>query len=248
MPMTGYDSGKSITQASSASVLNPNISRSLSNKLKQKLGSYGVDPTSYKAYNSNGRVIGVNESGYKAAQADWMRGNAAFEGWTDDDISSFQNWLSSSKMTDRQKMAGQLWYANQIAQRNANQEAKRDREDMLAEIEAYKAGFSNEHIAAAVAQERQAWDAKIAETLQSAQQQAAAQGRVMDNTTYAMLRGRLEAQAANAIQQTQIDYENKRQEYIFNAMSMKNDVYKNTTRTVATQTDLAGIISAMAGK
>lgn len=248
MPMTGYDSGKSITQASSASVLNPNISRSLSNKLKQKLGSYGVDPTSYKAYNSNGRVIGVNESGYKAAQADWMRGNAAFEGWTDDDISSFQNWLSSSKMTDRQKMAGQLWYANQIAQRNANQEAKRDREDMLAEIEAYKAGFSNEHIAAAVSQERQAWDAKIAETLQSAQQQAAAQGRVLDNTTYAMLRGRLEAQAANAIQQTQIDYENKRQEYIFNAMSMKNDVYKNTTRTVATQADLAGIISAMAGK
>ena len=119
---------------------------------------------------------------------------------------------------------------------------------MLAEIEAYKAGFSNEHIAAAVSQERQAWDAKIAETLQSAQQQAAAQGRVMDNTTYAMLRGRLEAQAANAIQQTQIDYENKRQEYIFNAMSMKNDVYKNTTRTVATQADLAGIISAMAGK
>jgi hypothetical protein len=248
MPITGYDSGKSLTQASSASVLNPNISRSLSNKLKQKLGSYGVDPTSYKSYNSNGRVIGVNESGYKAAQADWMRGNAAFDGWTDDDISAFQTWLSSSKMTDRQKMAGQLWYSNQIAQRNANAEAKKDREDMLAEIEAYKAGFSNEHIAAAVAQERQAWDSKIAETLQSAQQQAAAQGRVLDNTTYAMLRGRLEAQAANAIQQTQIEYENKRQEYIYNAMSMKNDVYKNTTRTVATQADLASIISAMAGK
>jgi hypothetical protein len=248
MPVTGYDSGRSITQAPSAGVLNQNISKSLSNKLKRKLGSYGVDPASYKAYNSRGRVVGVDDTGYKTAQADWMRGNAAFDGWTDDDISSFQDWLSSSRMTDRQKTAGQLWYANQIAQRNANAEAQRDREDMLAEIEAYRAGFSNEHIAAAVAQERQVWDQKIAETLQAAQQQAAAQGRVLDNTTYAMLRGRLEAQAAGAIQKTQMDYEQKRQEYMYNAMSMKNDVYKNTQRTVATQADLASIISAMAGK
>ncbi len=248
MPVTGYDSGNSITQAMSGSVLKPNITKSQSNKLKQRLGSYGVDPTDYKTYNSNGRVVGVNEGGYKAAQADWMRGNAAFDGWTDDDISSFQDWLSSSKMTDRQKTAGQLWYANQIAQRNANAEAKKDREDILGDIEAWKATLSDEAITAAVAQEQQAWNTKIAETLQSAQQQAAAQGRVLDNTTYAMLRGRLEAQAANAIQLVQMQYEQRRSEMAMQAIQAKNDIYKNTTRTVATQADLAGIISAMAGK
>ena len=151
-------------------------------------------------------------------------------------------------MTDRQKTAGQLWYANQIAQRNANAEAKKDREDILGDIEAWKATLSDEAITAAVAQEQQAWNTKIAETLQSAQQQAAAQGRVLDNTTYAMLRGRLEAQAANAIQLVQMQYEQRRSEMAMQAIQAKNDIYKNTTRTVATQADLAGIISAMAGK
>ena len=232
------------------------------NGSKQKPTEYGVDISPYLHGGDVFRTSGKDDylklgkqnytfdaEGYRKAQADWMRGNAAFDGWTDDDISSFQDWLSSSsKLTDRQKMAGQLWYSNQIAQRNANAEAKKDREDILADIEEYKSTFSDEAIAAAVAQEQQAWNTKIAETLQSAQQQAAAQGRVLDNTTYAMLRGRLEAQAANAIQLVQMQYEQRRSEMAMQAIQAKNDIYKNTTRTVATQADLAGIISAMAGK
>jgi hypothetical protein len=226
-----------------------NNSTKLAQLLNAKLGTvYGVDATPYQQTNSKGDVISFDDKGYRKAQADWMRGNAAFAGWTDEDIAGFQDYLESRSLTNNQKTAAQLWFANSVNQRNANAESKADREDMLAEIEAYKAGFSNEHIAAAVAQERQAWDTKIAETLRSAQQQAAAQGRVMDNATYAMLRGRLEAQAANAIQKTQMDYEAKRQEYIYNAMGMKNDVYKNTSRTVSTNADLASIISALAGK
>ena len=78
--------------------------------------------------------------------------------------------------------------------------------------------------------------------------QAAAQGRVLDGSTYAMLRGRLEAQADAAIQKVQMQYEEKRQEYAFQAMNMKNDVYKNTNNTVMDYSDVAKIIQAMAGK
>ena len=84
--------------------------------------------------------------------------------------------------------------------------------------------------------------------LQSAQQQAAAQGRVLDNTTYAMLRGRLEAQAAQAIQLVQMQYEQKRSEIALNAIQAKNDVYKNTSRTIETPAEIATIIQALAGK
>lgn len=186
--------------------------------------------------------------GYKAAQADWMRGSAAFDGWTDEDISGFQDWLSGGKYSDKQKTAAQLWQSNLIGRRNANEQARQDREDILADIEAYKNSFSDEAITAAVAQEQQAWSQKIAETLQSAQQQAAAQGRVLDNATYAMLRGRLEAQAANAIQLVQMQYEQKRSDMALQAIQAKNSVYANSTKTVESAADMTAIIQALAGK
>lgn len=187
-------------------------------------------------------------AGYKAAQADWMRGSAAFDGWTDEDISGFQDWLSGGKYSDKQKTAAQLWQSNLIGRRNANEQARADRADILADIEAYKNSFSDEAITAAVAQEQQAWSQKIAETLQSAQQQAAAQGRVLDNATYAMLRGRLEAQAANAIQLVQMQYEQKRSDMALQAIQAKNSVYANSTKTVESAADMTAIIQALAGK
>ena len=96
-----------------------------------------------------------------------------------------------------------MWQSATEGIRQNNAQKKADREDILAEIEAYKSGFSDSAIAQAVAAERQAWDEKINTTMQQAVQQAAQQGRVMDTSTYAMLRSRLEAQAANAIQAVQ---------------------------------------------
>ncbi len=84
--------------------------------------------------------------------------------------------------------------------------------------------------------------------MNQAMNQAAAQGRVMDGSTYAMLRGRLEAQAAAAMQKVQNDYEQQRQEYAYRALSAKGDVYKNTTNTVMDYSDVANIIKAMAGQ
>lgn len=186
--------------------------------------------------------------GYRNAQLGWMRGNAAFDGWTEEDMTGFLDTLGTKNYSQKEATALQLWQGNLIARRNANADAKRDREDILADIEAYKASLSDEAITAAVAQEQQAWNTKIAETLQSAQQQAAAQGRVLDNTTYAMLRGRLEAQAANAIQLVQMQYEQKRSEMALNAIQMKNNVYQNSTKTVESPTEIAALISALAGK
>lgn len=185
---------------------------------------------------------------YRDAQLNWMRGNAAFDGWTEDDMNGFLDTLGTKHYTTKEATAMQMWQGNLIARRNANADAKRDREDILGDIEAWKSTLSDEAIEAAVAQEQMAWNTKIAETLQSAQQQAAAQGRVLDNTTYAMLRGRLEAQAAQAIQLTQMQYEQKRSEMAMQAIQLKNDVYKNTSRTVESPAEIAAIIQALAGK
>jgi hypothetical protein len=231
------------------------------NGSKQRPTEYGVDISPYLHGGDVFRTSGKDDylklgkqnytfdaEGYRKAQFDWMRGSSAYDDWTDDDINGFLDSINEKYYTNNEVTAMQLWQGNLIARRNANADAKRDREDILADIEAYKSTFSDETIAAAVAQEQQAWNTKIAETLQSAQQQAAAQGRVLDNTTYAMLRGRLEAQAAQAIQLVQMQYEQKRSEIALNAIQAKNDVYKNTSRTIETPAEIATIIQALAGK
>lgn len=190
----------------------------------------------------------VDSDGYRKAQMDWMRGNSAFTGWSDADMSSFLDSVYANKWNSKQANAAQLWQNYQIGIRNSNEQRAADRANMLAEIDAYKAGYSNEHIAQAVSLERQALDQKIAETLNTAVNQAASQGRVMDNTTYAMLRGRLEAQAANVLQSVQMQYEQKRQEYALAALNARMDVYKNSQDTLMTPTEVTNIISAMAGK
>ena len=177
----------------------------------------------------------------------WMYDSGAFAGWTDEQINSFRNQWATEDWTNKEAAAAQMWQNANIGVQQSNAQKQRDREDILAEIEAYKNGFSNEAAEVAVAAERQAWNDKINSTLQSAVNQAAAQGRVIDNTTYAILRGRLEAQAASAIQQVQMNYEQKRMEYARSAIDMKNNVYQNTSNTVMTYQDVAQLISAMAG-
>jgi hypothetical protein len=205
--------------------------------------NYGVNIDDYTDSKGN-----IDEGAYRKAQLAWMSGNSAFDGWSEDDMTGFLDEMQANGWSAQERTAAQMWKSAAIGQRNSNAQKKADREDILAEIEAYKAGFSNEAIETAVAAERQAWDAKIQSTLNQAMNQAAAQGRVLDGSTYAMLRGRLEAQAAAAIQKVQMDYEAKRQEYAYNAMNMKNDVYKNTTNTVMDYSDVIKMIQAMAGK
>lgn len=214
-------------------------------KQKQTLSSmnYGVDISGYTDH--LGRV---DTAAYRKAQLEWMSGNSAFQGWTEADMTGFLNEMQANNWNDNQREAAKLWYGTQISQRNANEQKAKDRADMLAEIEAYKAGYSNEAIQTAIAAERQAWDAKIEQTMNQAMNQAAAQGRVMDGSTYAMLRGRLEAQAAAALQKVQSDYEQQRQEYAYRALTAKADVYKNTTNTVMDYSDVAAIVKAMAGE
>lgn len=215
--------------------------------------NYGVDISDYIDKRARSRYHGgdvtnyFDYDAYKAAQLDWMSGNAAFEGWSEDDMSDFLSRMYSEKWSDEERQAAQLWSSMQIGIRNSNRQKAEDRETMLAEIEAYKNGYSNEHIQQAVATERQAWGNKIQQILDEATNQAARQGRVMDTATYAMLRGRLEAQAANAIQAVQMQYEEKRQEYIYNALRMQNDVYQNTTNTVMAPSDVTTILNSMAG-
>ena len=205
--------------------------------------AYGVSVDDYT--DPLGRV---DTAAYRKAQLAWMSGNSAFQGWTEADMTGFLDEMQANNWNEKQRTAAQLWYSTGIAQRNANEQKAKDRADMLAEIEAYKAGFSNEAIQTALAAERQAWDTKIEQTMNQAMNQAAAQGRVMDGSTYAMLRGRLEAQAAAAMQKVQNDYEQQRQEYAYRALSAKGDVYKNTTNTVMDYSDVANIIKAMAGQ
>lgn len=214
-----------------------------SQKKKTNAMNYGVD---ISAYTDNlGRV---DEAAYRKAQLNWMSGNTSFSGWSEADMNAFLDEMQTNNWNDNQRKSAQIWYSAGIGQRNSNEQKAKDRADMLAEIEAYKAGYSNEAIQTAIAAERQAWDAKIEQTMNQAMNQAAAQGRVMDGSTYAMLRGRLEAQAAAALQKVQSDYEQQRQEYAYRALSAKADVYKNTTNTVMDYSDVAKIISAMAGK
>ena len=222
---------------------------------------YGVDISPYlhggdtkRTSNKNDYIqTGVKDytfdsAGYREAQLEWMRGNATFSDWTDDDMNGFLDSLSTKHYTANQANAAALWNNYNIGVRNANQRAEADRADMLAEIEAYKAGFSNEAITAALAAEGQQLDAKIAETMQQAVNQAAAQGKVLDMATWATLKGRLEAQKANVLQQSQMDYENKRQEYMYKAMQMKMDVYKNSSDTLMSADDVTKLIQAMGGK
>ena len=182
------------------------------------------------------------------SQYDWMETSGAFDGWSDELKAAFKEQWASHDWSNQTAQANAMWQSATEGIRQNNEQKKADREDILAEIEAYKAGFSDSTIASAVASERQAWDEKINSTMQSAVQQAASQGRVMDTSTYAMLRARLEAQAADAIQQVQLNYEAKRMEYAANAISMKDSVYRNTTNTVMSYQDVAEILKNMAGK
>ncbi len=231
------------------------------NGSKQKPTEWGVDISQYMHGGDVFRTSDKDDylrlgkqnytfdaAGYRDAQMEWMRGNATFSDWTDDDMNRFLDSLSTKHYTANQANAAAMWNNYNIGVRNANQRAEADRADMLAEIEAYKAGFSNEAITAALAAEEQQLDAKIAETMQQAVNQAAAQGRVMDMATWATLKGRLEAQKANVLQQSQMDYENKRNEYMYRAMQMKMDVYKNSGDTLMSAGDVAKLIQAMGGK
>ena len=231
------------------------------NGSKQKPTEYGVDISPYLHGGDIKRTsakddylqTGVQDytffsGAYRDAQMNWMKSNAAFYGWTEDDMNSFLDTLGTKHYTTNQANAMQMWANYNIGVRNANQRAEADRADMLAEIEAYKAGFSNEAITAALAAENQQLDAKIAETMQQAVNQAAAQGKVLDMATWASLKGRLEAQKANVLQQSQMDYENKRQEYMYKAMQMKMETYKNSTDTLMSPGDVAALIQAMGGK
>ncbi len=231
------------------------------NGQKRKPTEWGVDISPYMHGGDVFRTSGKNDylklgkqnytfdaAGYRSAQMEWMRGNAAFSGWTDDDMTSFLDTLDTKHYTANEANAAAMWNNYNIGVRNANQRAESDRADMLAEIEAYQAGFSNEAITAALAAEAQQLDAKIAETMQQAVNQAAAQGKVLDMATWATLKGRLEAQKANVLQQSQMDYENKRQEYMYKAMQMKMDVYKNSGDTLMSAGDVTKLIQAMGGK
>ena len=231
------------------------------NGQKTKPTEWGVDISPYMHGGDVFRTSGKDDylrlgkqnytfdaAGYRDAQMEWMRGNATFSDWTDDDMNRFLDSLSTKHYTANQANAAAMWNNYNIGVRNANQRAEADRADMLAEIEAYKAGFSNEAITAALAAEEQQLDAKIAETMQQAVNQAAAQGRVLDMATWATLKGRLEAQKANVLQQSQMDYENKRNEYMYRAMQMKMDVYKNSGDTLMSPGDVTALIQAMGGK
>ncbi len=198
--------------------------------------------------NEYNRQKGERNANKENSQYEWMETSGAFDGWSDELKAAFREQWSKQGWSNQTAQANAMWQSATEGIKQNNAQKKADREDILAEIEAYKAGFSDSTIASAVASERQAWDEKINNTMQQAVQQAAQQGRVMDTSTYAMLRARLEAQAADAIQQVQTNYEAKRLEYAANAISMKDAVYRNTTNTVMSYQDVAEILKNMAGK
>ena len=217
-------------------------------KALNDMNKTGAAGTAAKSYLSRLQDIFDNEDKKnRERQYNWMYQSGAFAGWSDDQINSFRDQWNQEGWTNKEAAAAQMWQNTNIGVAQANEQKKQDRADILAEIEAYKNGFSNENIAVALAAERQAWDGKISSTLREAQNQAAAQGRTIDASTYALLRGRLEAQAATAMQQVQMNYEAKRLEYAKSAIDMKNSVYQNTANTVMTYQDLAQVISALAG-
>lgn len=174
--------------------------------------------------------VDLDRAGYANALYGWMRSNARYSDWSDAELQEFTSGLSSR--TPEEASLFQLTTENRRAYEQAGQEARADRDRMLAELETYKAGISQERTAAVLARERATWEQQIGATLAGIERQYANMGRVASPWVLAQVRTRLVAQAQDALQVRRFELEQERQQQLQYYLNTLNNVYQNTERQV----------------
>lgn len=110
------------------------------------------------------------------------------------------------------------------------QDADADREDILGEIEAWGAGLNESFVETGVAQERAAWEGKLAQAREQLQNNAAAQGRTLSPWLMSEVTGRIAAQANEAISLRRMELERALADRKMQYIQAKDSVYSNTDR------------------
>lgn len=187
--------------------------------------------------------VQVDEAAYTSAATAWMRGQERYADWSDQEIAEFVR--DTMGMSAEQRQAAEYWQANQVAWRRAGEDAEADRNDMLARLEAFRAGYSESWINDTLAREKAYWDAKGRETIREVQTKMAAIGRTASPYLLGFIGRQFAAQQADALQVRRMQLEQERSQHEQEYLTMLNSVYQNTQRNVVDPATAAQIAQQM---
>jgi hypothetical protein len=178
----------------------------------------------------NESTLDIDNDAYAGAMFDWMRKNDRYKDWSDDEI---RGVAGGSAGKSPEGVNAYLFAEEQGRNfRQARDEAKADRDDILSEIAAFDAQYNDAWVSQQLATEGAMWDARISENLRRVEERYAAMGKVPHPAVLADIHGRLINQKESAMQITQMNLEQQKADYKRSVISMKDRVYSNTDRQV----------------
>lgn len=179
-----------------------------------------------RAIKGSSTQLFFNQDAWARDQAAYMRQNPQYAGWSDSDIA---NYLTQGANLDDQGLAGlEFWTGQNIAWRQAQEQAKKDRDRMLAELEDYRSSWSEENMQAVLRQEEAAANAEINQILAQVQQEAASYGRSTSAYVTGNLRARLVAERSDRIALRRYELERERDAQTQYYLSALDNVFSNT--------------------
>lgn len=172
---------------------------------------------------------------YEGALFDWMRDNANYRDWADEDIAQF---ITDTRGADEEQTAAtEMWTSARVGQREAAEQSAADREHMLAQLAEFKAGYGDNWVSQAVSREVQEGLARKQQMIEGMREDAARRGRVLSPWVAAEVGRRLDADIADAAQVRRMEMEQMsaqmRQFYLQELRSVYADTQHQTTDPAA---------------
>lgn len=189
------------------------------------------------------QTIGATISPAEEKLATQAADSGMFENWRPEEITNFvQNAGSMGTKTGTYYK----WIQDQqVAQRSANVAASKDRAEILADLNAWKAGFNENWIAQALAVERQQWNQRLAQAQEQVTRQYANMGRVADPLVMQQAMKQVASEAASALQISRMRLEQEQSARTAQYLKMKDQVFQATSRTTPDTGDVATMINAL---
>ena len=166
-----------------------------------------------------------------------------FENWRPAEI---QNFVQNADSMGTKTGTYYKWIQDQqVASREANTAASKDRGEILADLNAWKAGFNESWIAQSLAAERQQWNQRLAQAQEQVTRQYAAMGRVADPLVMQQALKQVASEAASALQLSRMRLEQEQSDRTAQYLGMKDQVFQATSRTTTDAGDVATMIQAL---
>jgi len=187
--------------------------------------------------------LNVDNEAYTSAMFDWMRKNDRYKDWSDDEVRAVAGGSAGKSPSG----VNAYLFAEEQGRnyRQARDEAKADRDDILAEISAFDAQYNDAWVANKLAVEGAMWDSKINESMRRVEERYAAMGKVPHPAVLADVHARLINQKESAMQISQMNLEQQKADYKRSIISMKDKVYSNTNRDVMNPAQILQAMNAV---